>query len=432
MKYFGTDGVRGIPNQSLLVEQVLMLGKALSVFKISTIILGTDTRASKDMFAAALISGCLSVGLNVEYVGVLSTPGIIYLSEIEKTIGVVVTASHNPYEYNGIKIVYQGRKLSLLEEQQIEEYLDHPVPYLGKLGILHSSKYLLKEYHKKLCSLIVPTHLKIAIDCANGATFQTAPLIFNLLSNQCIVIGDHPNGYNINENCGATHLEALSKTVIENNCDLGIAFDGDGDRILLVDHNGKTIDGDLILYILACYYQQKNELQHQTIALTIMSNLGLVQSLKNKGIRTIETPVGDKYVAESIRENNLSLGGEKSGHIILPRLSSSGDGIVVALELIRILEETNTSIEDWVKEVELYPDTLQNIAVVHKKNVMGIPLQKEIETIKEELHQDCKIIVRPSGTEDCIRLSIMAKTQELVDKYKNVLISFIQSLDISQ
>lgn len=432
MKYFGTDGVRGIPNESLLVEQVLMVGKALSVLQVPTVILGTDTRASKDMLASALIAGCLSVGINVEYVGILSTPGIIYLSEIKDAIGVVVTASHNPFEYNGIKIIKKGKKLTLEEEQQIEEYIEKPLSYTGNVGTFHSSKALLKEYHKHLCSLIVPTHLKIAIDCANGATYQTAPLIFNLMSNQCVVIGDHPDGYNINKNCGSTHLEYLSQTVIENHCDFGIAFDGDGDRILLIDHRGEIIDGDLIIYILACYYQQNHELSHQTIALTIMSNLGIIQALKTKGIETIETPVGDKYVADSICKNELSLGGEKSGHIIIPKLSSSGDGIIVALELIRILEETNTSLGDWLTGVELYPAELQNIMVTHKKNVMGIPLQKEIETIKEELHQDCKIIVRPSGTEDFIRLSVMAKTKELVEIYRNKLITLIRSLDVSQ
>ncbi|MDE7161422.1 MAG: phosphoglucosamine mutase, partial [Anaeroplasmataceae bacterium] len=361
MKYFGTDGIRGIPNQSITVEECVKIGKALYSLNNTRVILGTDTRASKDMLASAIIAGCLSVGIHVDYVGVITTPGIIYLSKIKKTIGIMITASHNPYQYNGIKIINQGQKLSLQEEEAIEKLIDQPISYFGEIGSLNYTEHYLKEYHKKLFTAITPTDLKIAVDCANGATYQTASLIFPLVSNHCILIGNEPDGYNINKNCGSTHLEALSQTVVTEKCDLGIAFDGDGDRILCVDKSGNVVDGDCIIYLLACHYEKNKVLKNHQIALTIMSNLGIIQSLKQKGIEVIETRVGDKNIADAIHTNDLLLGGENSGHIILSHLSSTGDGILVALELIRVLEETKTSIEDWIKDIQLYPDVLQNV-----------------------------------------------------------------------
>ena len=429
MKYFGTDGIRGIPNQKLNLELITSVGKALSVLDNPRIIVGTDTRESKDMIAYALIAGALSKGLNVEYVEVIPTPGVIFLSKLKQAIGVMITASHNPYFYNGIKIIKEGRKLKKEEEETIENYINQPSSYEASIGKFMYSKALLKEYHKALCQHIYPSNLKIVLDCANGATYKTAPLIFSLITNSLVVLHNHPNGVNINEKCGSTHLDSLSSAVIEKQCDLGIAFDGDGDRILCVDKNGVPVDGDILIYILACYLKEKGKLKNNQIALSVMSNLGIIQALRKKGIEVIETPVGDKYIAEALNAYDLSIGGENSGHIIVPEISSTGDGILIAMKLIQVLEETHTTLEDWLKEIALYPDVLQNVVVQNKEKVMGIPLQKEIELMKEELHQDCKIIVRPSGTEDFIRVSVMAKTKELVDKYKAKLLTFIQLLD---
>ncbi|MDE6660963.1 MAG: hypothetical protein K2J93_03960 [Anaeroplasmataceae bacterium] len=431
MKYFGTDGIRGIPNQKLSYELLGSIGKALAGLGISNVIVGTDTRQSKDMLAYALIAGALSQGLNVEYVEIIPTPGLIYLSKLKKSIGVMITASHNPYFYNGIKIIKEGKKLTQEEEGQMEYWIDNPSISSSKnIGVYSSAKHLLKEYHKQLFQYIYPTNMKIALDCANGATYKTAPLIFNLITNSLVVIHHHPNGCNINEGCGSTHLGSLSKTVIEEKCDLGFAFDGDGDRILCVDKNGIPVDGDLLIYIFSCYLKEKSLLKNNSVALSIMSNLGITQALRKKGIEVIETPVGDKYIVEAINNYDLSIGGENSGHIIFPEYTSTGDGILIAMKLIQILEETHTPLEDWLQDVVLYPDVLENVVVQNKKNVMGIPLQKEIETIKEELNYDCKIIVRPSGTEDFLRLSVMAKTKELVDKYKIKLLQLIQTLDV--
>lgn len=433
MKYFGTDGVRGIPNQKLNLNLITSIGRALITLDNPTVIVGTDTRESKDMIASALIAGCLSVGLNVEYVEILSTPGVIYLSKMKQAIGVMITASHNPYFYNGIKIIKEGRKLNQEEEERIEQFIDHPPVLSSKaIGKYMPATFLSKEYHKKLIQSIYPTNLKIAVDCANGATYKTAPLIFNLITSSSVVINHQPDGCNINENCGSTHIENLSKLVVEQGCDLGIAFDGDGDRILCVDQDGIPVDGDLLIYIFACYLKDKGLLNKNKVALSVMSNLGVIQALHKRGIEVIETPVGDKYISDAINEHDLSIGGENSGHIIMPFVTSTGDGIILAMKLIQVLEETKTTLADWVKDIILYPYALQNIVVQDKKKVMGIPLQKEIDEIKEELHQDCKIIVRPSGTEDCIRLSVMAKTQGLVEKYKNKLMTLIETLDAVQ
>lgn len=431
MKYFGTDGIRGIPNQKLNLNLITAVGKALVTLKLPNVVVGTDTRESKDFIAYALIAGAMSQGLNVDYVEVIPTPGLIYLSKFKHAIGVMITASHNPYMYNGIKIVKDGNKLNEDEEKEIEQFIDQPIDdEYRTIGRYNSSKYLLKEYHKKLLSFVYPTNKKIAIDCANGATYKTAPLLFNLITNSLIVMHQHPDGSNINEGCGSTHLESLSKLVIEEKCDLGIAFDGDGDRILCIDETGSPIDGDVLIYIFACYLKDKGQLKNNKVALSLMSNLGILQAFQKKGIEVVETPVGDKYISEAIRNSNLSLGGENSGHIIFSDYEFTGDGIFIAMKLIQILEETQTTLRDWMKDITLYPDALQNIVVQNKKNVMGIPLQKEIESIKEELHQDCKIIVRPSGTEDFIRLSVMAKTKELVEQYKLKLMQFIKSLDV--
>lgn len=429
MKYFGTDGIRGIPNETLSLELLLALSRALKKLNIKDIIVGTDTRWSKDMLAFQMIAGCLSVGLDVEYIGVISTPGLIYLSKIKNAVGIMITASHNPYQDNGIKILYQGRKLSIEEESLIEQAIKEKEVDRNILGKYTYNPLAIKEYHLMLSKSIVSTHLKIALDCANGATYKTAPLLFKLMTPYLEVMGNQPTGTNINENCGSTHLEALSNLVLERHCDIGIAFDGDGDRVQFIDKKGEIISGDHLLYILACYLKQKNKLKHNTVALTVMSNPGIVLALKEKGIETIETPVGDRYVADAIRNQDLTLGGENSGHIIYSEQMIIGDGVFVAMKIIEILEETQTTIEDWTSQISLYPNQLENIYVQNKNAVLGKPLQQEISKMKEEAREACKIIVRPSGTEECIRISIMAKTKELVMMYMERVKALISALD---
>lgn len=426
MKYFGTDGIRGIPNKKLTIELATKLGESLRLLGNKDLVIATDTRISKDMLGYAIAGAAMSRGINVHFAGVIPTPALIYYSYINGYTGVMITASHNPYTDNGIKVLNKGYKLSENEELLLEEYIDNPRTYDGEIGTFIyedvKSKYLafLSQY-------LINTNLSIAIDCANGASFETAPYLFSRITNNLVVLSNNPNGYNINNNCGSTHLDNLKKTIIEKKLDIGFAFDGDSDRVLCVNSKGKTIDGDMIIYLFARYLKSINKLNNNTVVLSIMSNLGLIQDLRNKGINTIETNVGDKYVIEAIRNNNLSIGGENSGHIILPHILHTGDGVLNALLIIKILSITNTNIDDWFNDIIMYPDKLVNIKVNNKNNVLqNTYLFNRIEEIKKELNNDCKIIVRASGTEDLIRVSVMAKSNDLVEKYSNELVNMIK------
>ena len=429
MKYFGTDGIRGIPNKKLTTDLVTRLGKGLSVLGNKDVIVATDTRLSKDMLANSIIAGCLSRGMNVYYLGVVPTPALIYLSYIKNMTGVMITASHNPYTDNGIKVLKNGKKLSADDELAIESLIDSPEEYTGEIGKYNIDNESVNSYYDFMFSKIVKTNKKIAIDCANGATYQTAPTIFNKITDNLVVVANTPDGYNINNACGSTHLELLKKTVVENNCEIGFAFDGDGDRVLCVDKDGNTIDGDMLIYVLARYLKQNNKLNDNKIVLSMMSNLGLIHDLNEKGIDVIETPVGDKYIVAALFEKNLSVGGENSGHIILPDVLHTGDGVLVASLIVKVLEETNTTIDSWLTDVSMYSDKMVNIVVNDRNKVMdNKALFKRVEEIKNELNNDCKIIVRASGTEDLIRVSVMAKSEELMNKYSNELVEMVKSI----
>lgn len=426
MKYFGTDGIRGIPNKKLTIELATKLGESLRLLGNKDLVIATDTRISKDMLGYAIAGAAMSRGINVHFAGVIPTPALIYYSYINGYTGVMITASHNPYTDNGIKVLNKGYKLSENEELLLEEYIDNPRSYDGEIGtfIYEDAK---SKYLAFLSQYLTNTNLSIAIDCANGASFETAPYLFSRITNNLVVLSNNPNGYNINNNCGSTHLDNLKKTIIEKKLDIGFAFDGDSDRVLCVNSKGKTIDGDMIIYLFARYLKSINKLNNNTVVLSIMSNLGLIQDLRNKGINTIETNVGDKYVIEALRNNNLSIGGENSGHIILPHVLHTGDGVLNALLIIKILSITNTNIDDWFNDIIMYPDKLVNIKVNNKNNVLqNTYLFNRIEEIKKELNNDCKIIVRASGTEDLIRVSVMAKSNDLVEKYSNELLNMIK------
>ncbi|MDE5715803.1 MAG: hypothetical protein K2I42_06730 [Anaeroplasmataceae bacterium] len=427
MKYFGTDGIRGVPNKKLTIDLVSKIGMSLSLLNNKDVVIATDTRISKDMLAYAITGACLSRGLNVHFAGVIPTPALIYYSYIKGYTGVMITASHNPYTDNGIKILNQGFKLKESEEALLEEFINNPTNYEGEVGkfiIEHNAK---QEYLNFLNQHIKQTNLKIAIDCANGATFETANYAFSQVTNNLIVIANQPNGYNINNNCGSTHLDSLKKTVLENHCDLGFAFDGDGDRVLCVDHMGKVIDGDMLIYLLACYLKSKNKLNQNTVVLSMMSNLGLIAKFKDLGIDVIETQVGDKYVIQTLNERQLSIGGENSGHIIIPEILHTGDGVLNALLVVGLLSETNTKLIDWFKDVHMYADLMVNLKVENKEKVLNnSKLFNRAEEIKKELNQDCKIIIRASGTEELIRVSVMAKTKEMVKKYSDELVTLVR------
>ncbi len=267
------------------------------------------------------------------------------------------------------------------------------------------------------------------LDTANGATYQTAGEIFKSITNSLTIICNNPDGYNINNGCGSTHLELLQRKVVETHSSIGFAFDGDGDRVLCVNDKGNVIDGDMLIYILARYLKQNNKLNNNTIALSMMSNLGLIKSLNDNGIKVIETNVGDKYIVKALFDNNLSVGGENSGHIILPDLFHTGDGVLVATQIVKVLKDTNTKIDDWLKDVVMYSDKMVNIKVKSKEAVLNNKaLFDRVDEIKKELSNDCKIIIRASGTEDLIRVSVMARTKDLVDKFSDELVSMVNNI----
>lgn len=426
MKYFGTDGIRGIPNKDITIELLNRIGESLVLLNNKHVVIATDTRISKDMLAYSIAASALSRGLTVHFAGVVPTPALIYYSYQKGYTGVMITASHNPYTDNGIKIVNKGNKLSLEEESIIEEYIDNPIPYNGEVGELIYENIKI-DYFKYLDKFVVSTNLKIAIDCANGASYETAVQLFSKVTDNLLVVGNNPNGININNNCGSTHIDLLKQTVLNNNCDIGFAFDGDADRVLCVNSKGDTIDGDMLIYLFARYLKSINELNDNKVVLSMMSNLGLIQDLNRKGIEVVETKVGDKYIVEALKNYNLSLGGENSGHIIIPKYFITGDGVLNALLVVKILAETNTNIDDWFKDIYMYSDKLVNIRVCDKEKILSSDtLLKRVSQIKEELNNDCKIIIRASGTEDLIRVSVMAKSKELVEQYSDELVNLVK------
>ncbi len=428
MKYFGTDGIRGIPNEKLNMNLLTRLGESLYLLENKDVVIGTDTRISKDMLTYAIASACMSKGLNVHFIGVLPTPALIYYSYVKKYTGVMITASHNPYYDNGVKVIKSGFKLSIEDELLLEDYIDNPKDEKTDIGtFINEDAY--DTYFAFARKLVVNSNLKIAIDCANGASYKTAPLLFKEVTDNLIVISNTPDGYNINKDCGSTHLDLLKKTVIDNQCNIGFAFDGDADRVLCINSTGKVIDGDKLIYLIGRYLKSKNQLKKDTVVLSMMSNLGIIQDLKRKGISTLETNVGDKYIIQALKEYDLSIGGENSGHIIVPSILHTGDGVINALFIIKILTETNTSIDDWFKDIEMYEDMMVNLKVKDKTKVFNDKeLPSLIERIKHELNSDCKIIVRPSGTEDLVRITVMAKEKDMVEKYIDELTTFVANI----
>lgn len=429
MKYFGTDGIRGIPNDTLSYDLIEKLGKSIHFLGKKNVIIATDTRISKDEISEILISSIISTGLNVYHLGILPTPALIYYSKIYDTVGIMITASHNPYQDNGIKILKCGIKINKSEEEILEASIDSNTFIKEKEGSFHNYAEEPSKYIDFISKYIQKTNIKIAIDCANGATYKTAPLLFSKVTDKLVVTANTPNGYNINENVGSTHLDNIKSIVLKEKCDIGFAFDGDGDRVLCVDSKGNKIDGDQIIYILSKYLKKHNKLNNNRIVLTIMSNLGIISKLNSLGIDVIESNVGDKYVIEKINSECLSIGGENCGHIILPDYFTSGDGVLVAILLINALLDLSISIEDELSQINLYADIMKNIKVLDRQKVMNNEkLFRLVDKIKVSLNNDCKIIIRPSGTENLIRLSVMAPKMDDVIKYSNILEEVIRAI----
>lgn len=430
-KYFGTDGIRGIAGESLTADLSFKVGKALG--KLLTekkehpkVVIGRDTRISCDMIEQALTAGLTSTGVNVMTVGTIPTPAVAYLTKtIETDSGIMISASHNPYQDNGIKIFGpDGFKLTDEEELEIESLIDNSEQIKSasfeKIGKVYSGNELTQKYVQHIKQSISGdlSNIKIALDCANGATTGVAPFIFGDLEADIETIGCQPNGININDNVGSTKIETISEFVKENSVDVGFAFDGDGDRVLAVDAKGHVVDGDKIMFILAKHLKEQGELKDNMVVSTVMSNIGFYKAIEENGLQSVKTAVGDRYVVEEMRKNDYSLGGEQSGHIVMMNYATTGDGILTAVKLADIIKTSGKSLEELASEVNIYPQKLVNIKVVDKKTAMeDSEILAECEKVEKELEGNGRILLRASGTENLIRVMVEASSNELTDKY---------------
>ncbi|MFX3618560.1 MAG: phosphoglucosamine mutase [Sporolactobacillus sp.] len=442
VKYFGTDGVRGIANQDLTPELAFKLGRAGGYVLTKTterpkVMVGRDTRISGKMLEGALIAGLLSIGAEVMRLGVITTPGVAYLTKaMDASAGIMISASHNPVADNGIKFFgSDGFKLSDEVEEEIEGLLSQqtdnlPRPIGGDLGTSNdyfegSQKYI--QFLKQTIQEDDFSSLQIALDCANGSTSSLAPHLFADLEADIVTIGSSPNGENINADVGSTHPEALAAFVVEKGTDCGLAFDGDGDRLIAVDELGNIIDGDKIMYICAMYLKSIGQLNKDTLVTTVMSNLGLYKALKDAQIETKQTVVGDRYVMEEMIAGGYSLGGEQSGHVIFLDHSTTGDGMLTALQLVSIMKATGKKLSELAADVHTYPQKLVNIQVADKFHVADQPqVAQAILNVENQMDGDGRVLVRPSGTEALIRVMVEAPTEELCDSYVGQIAEIIE------
>ena len=443
-KYFGTDGVRGEANVELTPELAFKLGRfggyVLSQHEEETplVFVGRDTRISGEMLEHALIAGLLSVGIRVYKLGVIATPGVAYLVRTEKaSAGVMISASHNPALDNGIKFFGgDGFKLDDDRELEIEDLLDAaedtlPRPSAQGLGTVMEYPEGLRKYQEFLVSTGVQLEgMHVVLDTANGAASTSARQIFADLGAQLTVIGENPDGLNINDGVGSTHPEHLQEKVKEVGAAIGLAFDGDSDRLIAVDENGEIVDGDKIMYIIGSYLSSKGLLEKNTIVTTVMSNLGFHKALDAKGIQKEITAVGDRYVVEEMRKSGYNLGGEQSGHVVIMDYNTTGDGQLTGVQLTKIMQETGKKLSELAAEVTIYPQKLVNIRVENsmKDKAMEVPAIREIiEKMEAEMAGNGRILVRPSGTEPLLRVMAEAPTDEEVDYYVDTIATVVQA-----
>lgn len=424
-RLFGTDGVRGIANTELTPELAFQLGYygarvlAEGLQQKPRVIVGMDTRLSGALLEQALCAGLCSAGADAYCCGVIPTPGIAYLTADRGfDAGVVISASHNPYEFNGIKFFNsKGFKLSDAIEDEIEAYVKgtrpdtQPRPVGEDLGSVHSYPQGAEHYmtHLRYAMGLDLSGMKIALDCANGAAYDIAPKLFRQLGAELVVIGQTPDGLNINRDCGSTQLEALQALVKAEHCQIGLAFDGDADRLLAVDEDGQVVNGDILLAILARYFRSKKLLKQDALVVTVMSNLGLFVHAKEAGLKLVTTKVGDRYVLESMKEHGYNLGGEQSGHMILLDYSTTGDGILSALALLKALRKSGESLKQAGSLVTIYPQVLLQAYVENefKAHVMeDDALLDAIREAEEQMGSRGRVLVRPSGTEPVIRVML--------------------------
>lgn len=438
-KYFGTDGIRGEANRELTVDIALRLGYALGYYlkrenpdkKKIKVIMGCDTRISGYMLRSAMLAGLTSMGVHVDFVGVISTPAVAYLTKAKKAdAGIMISASHNPAKDNGLKVFAgNGYKLPDEVELEIERLMDDPTilanPIAGdKVG---KFKYAEDEYYLYRDHLLASVNgdfsgMKIVVDTANGSAYRIAKDVFLALGAEVVLINDAPNGTNINVRCGSTHPEILTKVVVGYEADLGLAYDGDADRLIAVDRHGNIIDGDKIIATLAMGMKRKGELKENKVVTTVMSNMGFENYLKENGIELLRANVGDRYVLEKMIEHNVAIGGEQSGHIILLQYATTGDGVLTSLKLVEALRDEKKYLDEMVGDIKDWPQKLVNVVVDNNKkniwnknkNITDFIAQKE-----KEMEGLGRVLVRTSGTEPLVRVMVEGKEMNMVEKVVN-------------
>ena len=433
-KYFGTDGVRGVANSELTPELAFKLGRAGGYVLTKDakdkpkVLIGRDTRISGEMLEGALVAGLLSIGAEVMRLGVISTPGVAYLTRVMNAdAGVMISASHNPVQDNGIKFFGpDGFKLTDEQEAEIESYLDAedtlPRPTGADIGSV--SDYF--EGGHKYISYLKQTveeeflNIHVALDCAHGATSSLATHLFADLEADISTMGSSPDGLNINEGVGSTHPEKLAAFVLERNADVGLAFDGDGDRLIAVDEKGQIVDGDQIMFIIGKYLNLKGRLNKNTIVSTVMSNMGFYKALEENGMTSVKTAVGDRYVVEEMRANDYNLGGEQSGHIVFLDFNTTGDGLLTGIQLVNIMKATGKRLSELAGEMTIFPQKLVNIRVTDKHAVaQNEKVAEVISMVEDEMDGNGRVLVRPSGTEPLVRVMVEAATVEACENYVN-------------
>lgn len=429
-KYFGTDGFRGEANVVLTVEHAFKVGRFLGWYfgqeHKARVVIGKDTRRSSYMFEDALSAGLTASGADVYLLHVTTTPSVSYVTRTEDfDCGIMISASHNVFYDNGIKIINaKGHKMEAEVEDKIEAYIDGEfgeIPYATRENIGRTVDYAAgrNRYIGHLIAMATRSFKdkKVGLDCSNGSASAIAKSVFDALGAKTYVIHSEPDGTNINRGCGSTHIEGLQAYVKEHELDVAFAYDGDADRCLAVDENGKLVDGDLILYVCGKYLKEQGRLNGDTIVTTIMSNLGLYKACDKVGLKYEKTAVGDKYVYENMLQNNYSLGGEQSGHIIFSKYATTGDGILTSLLLMEVMLEKKQTLGKLTEEVQIYPQLLKNVRVADKRLARTNPeVVKAVAKVTQELGDDGRILVRESGTEPVIRVMVEAATDELCAK----------------
>ncbi len=440
-KYFGTDGFRGEANKNLTFQHAVKIGRFLGWYygkkqnKKARIVIGKDTRRSSYMFEYALCTGLMAAGADAYIMHVTTTPSVSYIARTDDfDCGIMISASHNPYYDNGIKLINSnGEKMDEETILMVEDYIDGKieVPIAERDEIGRTVDYV-EGRNRYIGYLISMSRYsfkdkKVGLDCANGAAWSIAKSVFDALGAKTYVMNNHPDGYNINKDCGSTHIEHLQKYVLDNGLDIGFAFDGDADRCLCVDEKGNVVTGDHVLYIYGLYMKERGKLLNNKVVTTVMSNFGLYKALDKVGIEYDKTKVGDKYVYENMVQTGNRLGGEQSGHTIFLKYETTGDGILTALKLMEVMLAKEKPMSELAAPVVFYPQVLKNVRVKSKPDAQNDPdVQAAVAKVAEELGDTGRILVRESGTEPVIRVMVEAGTKEICEKYVDSVIAVIE------